>query len=66
MPDAIPSAKYYDKTFDDEFICNGVVDEEDITYVVAEYDEYGEISIPLTAFKHDAMIELIELPEDKR
>lgn len=63
MPDAIPSARYWDPIFDDEFICNGVAEQDDITYVIVEYDEYGQVSIPLDAFKEDETIELIELPE---
>lgn len=64
MPDAIPAARYYDATFDAEFICNGIVDDEQHSYAVVEYDDVdGTISIPLTAFKNDTQIEVLELPE---
>lgn len=63
MPDVIPSARYKDRAFGDEFICNGVVDQDGVSYVVTEYDEYGKLSIPLSAFKTDEMLEIIELPE---
>lgn len=65
MPDAIPSARYRDDVFEVEFVCNGTVEEDGQTFVVAEYDDISEtISIPLTVFRNEDTIELIEHPNE--
>ena len=65
MPDAIPSARYRDDVFDVQFVCNGIVEEDGQTFVVAEYDGLTDtISIPLDVFRNDDQIELIEHPNE--
>lgn len=69
--DAIIGARYMDTVFDSEFTIvavraetdDGVADEDDII-VVMDYDTFdGTSEVPLSVFRDEAGIEVIDIPE---
>lgn len=64
MNDVIPGARYYDRTFDLEWVCNGVYENNDgERKVKLEHKDRGAVEVSYDVFREEDYIELIETPE---